>query len=487
MEEITLPFNDLKQNALLGHLIINQKFFKMVYKKVKPNWFLSERTSKVYKILTNYYETYGRFPSREELKSCNEIMSLDLKERNLLQAWISAAILSTQQVSIDAIKPDLTEWLHAVILMKGMREAQQFYNNKEIKQCHSKLMESVKEVANTNFNKGTEVSFLDYDVYLKEVESERKEALTTGLNILDRALLEGATEGGLQKGDTTIVMAPINAGKTTTLITMACHNIVRSKDVLFMSHEGRPSDIRLKILANMLDCTIPQILEHYRDPAKKIHLDRVTKQIHKHLKYVPYNRAGMTIEEVVPIILGTQEDWMSEHDGKGFDMLVSDYPAILTTEIAKRGNLQRRNIDQIIYNNYVQLALEHNWHSLLAIQTNREGSKVNQGGGGGGGRLLGMEDVKESWDPMAEASNVITINRNIKDEASNTIIFNIAKSRSNQKGLAIVAKSNFKHQKTHSETMGGFSYTGSTRIEADIDLLREQFLNGQVPSTLVNP
>ncbi len=32
----TLPFNSLKQSALLGHLIINEQFFKMTYTKIKP-------------------------------------------------------------------------------------------------------------------------------------------------------------------------------------------------------------------------------------------------------------------------------------------------------------------------------------------------------------------------------------------------------------------------------------------------------------------
>ena len=100
LENITLPFNDLKQNSLLGHLLINEKFFKIVYKKIKPSWFLSERNSKIYQILVGYYEFYRKFPSREELRSCKDLMLMDLKEKNIINAWISNCILSTQQIGL---------------------------------------------------------------------------------------------------------------------------------------------------------------------------------------------------------------------------------------------------------------------------------------------------------------------------------------------------------------------------------------------------
>lgn len=253
-----------------------------------------------------------------------------------------------------------------------------------------------------------------------------------------------------------------------------------------MTHEGRPEDIRLKFLANLLDCEIHQLFDLYQNENKISQIEMMVKKLDKHLKYLPYNKPGMTIEEVVPIIVSNQEEWVSNHDGKGFDMLVSDYPALLTTEIAKRGNLQKRNVDQVVYNNYVQMALEYKWHSLLAIQTNREGSKINKGLSGDD-RLLVMEDVKESWDPIAEASNVLTLNRGPKEIANNTIIYNVAKCRSNKTGIAIFAKSNFAHCKTHSESLGGTEYSGTNRPAMEItDEHLIQFNNQRLPSTLTN-
>ncbi len=398
-------------------------------------------------------------------------------KRGLILAYITKAIVDTQQIRIDAIKPELTEWLHSVILMKGMSEAQDLFNKQQIKECHSKLMIAVKEVQTTSFDRGQAVTFNNFQEYLSKAGEERLEALTTGLDVLDKQLLKGTTGGGLQKGDTTIIMAPVNIGKTTCLITMACANILKSKDVFFMTHEGRPEDIRLKILSNILQCPIDLIFDYYRDPAKLAKLTAVTALIEKHLKYIPYNKAGgMTIEEVVPIIRSTQEEWMANHDGKGFDLLVSDYPAILTTELARKGTLQKRNMDQVVYNNYIQLALEYKFHSLLAIQTNREGSKINKHMGGDN-RLLVMEDVKESWDPMAEASNVLTLNRSPQAINKGLIIYNVAKCRSNTAGVAVYAKSNFASNITHSNELGGFAYQGMRSAEHIVEELWSAYSN----------
>jgi replicative DNA helicase len=476
----TLPFNQLKQSALLGHLLINEPFFKMTYTKVKPSYFLSEKLAHIYKLLIKFYESYHSFPTREEFRTSMVIEIMEPAERGLILAYVGKAIMDTQQIRLDAIKPELTEWLHSVILMKGMTEAQSHFNRQQIKECHEKLMVAVKEVQTTSFDRGQAVSFTNYKEYLTKSETERMEALTTGLDILDRCLLKGAPSGGLQKGDTTIVMAPVNIGKTTCLITMATANIIKGKDVFLMTHEGRPEDIRLKILSNVLQCPIDAIFELYRDPAKIAKLELVTAQIEKHLKYIPYNKAGgMTIEEVVPIIRSTQEEWQASHDGKGFDLLVSDYPAILTTELARKGTLQKRNMDQVVYNNYIQLALEYKFHSLLAIQTNREGSKINKHLNGDN-RLLMMEDVKESWDPMAEASNVITINRSPQAIQKNLIIYNVAKCRSNTAGVAVYAKSNFANNTTHSNELGGFAYQGVRNAEHIVEELWHLYKNQNI-------
>lgn len=167
----------------------------------------------------------------------------------------------------------------------------------------------------------------------------------------------------------------------------------------------------------------------------------------------------MTIEEVVPIIRMNQEEWATTHKGKGFDLLISDYPAILSTQQAQKGNLQMRHKDKIVYDYYVQLALEYKFHSLLAIQTNREGARVNNQEKGND-RLIHSTDVSESFDPIKEATNIITLNRSPEAKKDNYLIYLIDKSRGSETGISILARTNFAHCITHSEALGATAFVG---------------------------
>ncbi len=484
-ESITLPFSQLKQNALLGHLLVNEQFFKIAHRRIKPKWFLSERNSQIFKFLCGYYEKYAIYPTPSEFREYPEFLAMEPKDRNILFSFISRNIAETQQIHLEVIKLELTEWLHSVILMRGMEAAKDLYNKNEIKDCYQTLMEAIRDVASSRFDGGEQITFSNYKEYLVKAKEERVEAMTTGLSVLDRMLLKGSTNGGLQRGDTTVVMAPVNIGKTTCLITMACHNIRSAKDVLFMTHEGRPDDIRLMFLANMMGVSRDGVISLYNDPSNIPRLEAAVRLLDKHLKYIPYNKAGMAVEEVIPIIRSSQEDWLATHDGKGFDLLVNDYPALLLTDLAKKGSLQKRSSDQIVYDNFVQLALEYKFHSLLAIQTNREGSKVNKGVSQvSEKRLLTMEDVQESWGPIERATNVITLNRNPFSQLNNIIIYGIAKSRGNKTGVAVMAQSDFGKCNTHSEDMGAVGYSGTKTAEEYFQIFMDQYRNQEIPETV---
>jgi hypothetical protein len=834
-QNLTLPFDQNKQNALAGHLFLNVNFFKACSTRIKPEWFLSTRNANLYALLLQFHNKHGFHPSIEEFKSFTPFVLMEPRDRGTLHAQLVLCIGATQNIRLDVIKPELTEWLHSVILMRGLNTAKDDFNNKKIKECYEKLMAAIKEIQSASFEKGNEVTFANYKEYLQEALEERREALTTGLSILDRALMEGATNGSLLKGETTIVMGPVNQGKchgidtpimmadgtikmvqnvvsgdllmapdgtprkvlsttkgwgplyriipksggdsfvcndahilslkltkngyghgkgdiinipvtdyisksdefkyytrlwrasldfsekeleidpyilglwlgdgstgeavlttmdpilrdiwcdwviqnndniavydkdnnkaatyaatwnrenldpvdrkskinsnnllkklglinnkhiphkylissreqrlkllagiidtdgyanikdsdyqvitklpslaedyaflarslgfkvtisptikqiksinftgtyysvlirgklseipvqlnykkmqdsdkdssisgfrveplgdgdyygftldgdhlyllkdftvthnTSFFVSVIAANIIRQKKVLFMTHEDKYQNIRLKLLANMTKTPVFKLFNYLNDHELELKIKVATTLLDKYLKYIPYVRAGMTIEEVVPMIRHAQEERMlqdrlnnnARENEAGYDLFVCDYPAILSTDKA-RGGMSQRQIDKIVYSNYIQLAGEYNFHALLAIQTNREGSKINKQIGSER-RLLEMEDVKESWDPMAEASNVITINRSPEAARLEYITFNMAKGRNNKKGVAVMARSNFACSITHSEELGGIMFEGSLTQEQNAEALLLNYNNQLVPQS----
>jgi KaiC/GvpD/RAD55 family RecA-like ATPase len=479
----TLPMSDMKQSAILGHLIVNQRFFLVGNRQIKTNWFKNPYVSKAYGLVLDLYTLIGRQPTLAELKNHPKLCNEDPQIQQNITTAIDKSLSDAGQISLEAIKPELIDWLHSKILFDSMTKGAKLWNSAKFHDAAMILEGAIREYHDAKFEEGVEIRFDDPGTYVPQIETSKGECLTTGLKLLDSALLDGATVGGLQKGDTTVMMAPVNIGKTTSMLTIARHNIMAGKNVLLMTHEGRPDDIRLKLLKSAIDASESEVLAMYRDQEKRDRLYAFSSFIQKYCTYIPYNKAGMTVEDVIPIIRAAQEKRKLE-TGAGYDLLVVDYPGKLGTEIASKGNLQTRHIVDTVYEVYVQLALEYNFHSLLAIQTNREGSKVNQNRNHDN-RLLTMEDVNEAWGPMTSASNVISLNRSPAAQRNNRITYFVAKSRSNEVGQAIVARTNFSHGITHSNEMGAVSYMGTKTLEETIDNYLLNMPGQRIPDDMI--
>lgn len=488
-DKISLPFNKVKQRAVLGHILTNPSFFLQCRAQIKPNWFSEELLSaKIYKIQCEWFDRHGYAPSVEEVAGCPAVMSEPIPEQTKIRNHIQLCLSEMTKFGLDAIRAELTEWLRAVVFREALETATKAYNRGLFNQVDSIFKETVRRGNDIEFEDHGEVTLNNLQLLIEKTERERGTALTTGLKIFDQALMDGATVGGLQRGDMTLILAPSNVGKTTALITIACHNVRRGKSVLLMTHEGRPDDIARKIHQSFLGMTYPEILAAYKDPKLFAVLQQKLEFLNRFMTYIPINKPGMTVEYVEAKIRRAQEARMAKKGGKGYDLVVSDYPAKLTTEKAAKGNLPRREIDRIVYDYYVQLALEYNFHALTAIQTNRDGSRVNNGREE---RLLTKEDVSESWGPIELATNVITMNRSPFAKQMGRVTFYVDKSRSSETGTAIVCNSRYDMSLTHSEELGGIWYRGHVTMEDRVDdLLRQfgkdpDFARREIPESLV--
>lgn len=482
---IVLPFSQDRQDALLGYLLTDDQFFNQARNKIKPTWFLNIKSAKIYSRLLEIYEKYKRKVTLEEMKADSLFILENAPERAALANHLNACVNKIQYHGLDIIKNELTEWLHSVIFQDGVQKAATLFNAKKTHESYQHITSIVRELKDAKFDDGEQISFLDLDKSLVKDSEDFRLALTTGLSILDRALIADSDGGGLLPGDMTLLLASVNVGKSTAMISMIRHNILLGKKVLFMTHEGRPSDIRNKLVCSVLGCTLGQLINMYKTEEGLKKLQFASNLISKYLVYVPYNKPGMAIEDVEPIIRRLQEsEMMSNKERKGFDLLVVDYPAKLTTRRASQGHLPQRISDHIVYEYYTQLALEYKFHVLCAIQTNREGSKLNKGIVKQD-RFLSMEDVAESWGPMQSATNVISINRDLLSQQKNIITFYVCKSRSSQVGTAVVARSDFARALTHSNELGGLYYQANAPMSEKVDMLLEQYNNKELPTDLI--
>ncbi|MDE2425762.1 MAG: hypothetical protein KGO96_07630 [Elusimicrobia bacterium] len=471
----SLIFNEEAQNAVLGHLLLDQKFFIQCLGKIYPNYFNNSKNAIIYSSQLELFKKKHDFPTLNDVLNYYDVYNNKQIPYGDFKSQFEKCIDCKLSNKLDTLREKMTAWMQAMVFKKHGVNAINLYNSGRVGEALELMTKIDKERREISFEDTSRIIFGDFEDYLKKSEENIKNALPTGLKLLDKALLEGSENGGLLRGNTTIVMAPTDSGKTSTLITMACHNVLTEHPVLFMTHEGVPEDIKLQTLCcmmslieiknksnrfpNGLDRLAIYELKETAEGRKKIKY--ATDLLDQFLEYRPYNKPGMTIEDVEPEILRAQDSRAALNNGKGFDLLVSDYPAKLSTRMASHGHMPWHIVKQVVYDYYVQLAISNKFHSLLAIQTNREGYKTNKGHGSGGQRLLTPDDVADSYNVTQLANNIISVNRDDKSMLNNLMTLLVCKSKNSKTGKAIVCRTNFGCRVTHTEELGSTCYDNS--------------------------
>lgn len=478
----SLAFDPAKEAALVGHLVRDKKFLSQFRHLGKAEYFTQARHRAIIEQLFKFFDLNKRAPTEAELQI--SWRAEDEKTRREILTTLNMCCMRTSDFPLDVIRKELTEWVQSKHVYETLVSSAEEYNRERPDAAIRLIKEMASGIGRMNFDLEREEKF-DLDEIFASRASELEGACTFGLKIIDNLILPESTHGGLLPGDVTVLLAATNGGKTSTMLTVARHNLLSknpnhgdNRKVLMLTHEGRPTDIKFKLLCSLLNANRHQLDQMYieRSPL----LERAAKILHNNFTYIPMNEPGQTVEAVAAVVQQKQEEAIAKW-GRGYDLVIDDYPAKLTTSVAKGGNMTKRNIDEYVYNYFVQLGLENKFHVLCAIQSNREGSKINKGFRGAEKRLLSMEDVLESWGPMTLATNVISINRNVKSANKNIVTFYISKSRSNKTGFAIAAKTNFGACVTHSDTMGGVYYSNDMPIIDRVEQLLTMYKNNEIP------
>lgn len=482
----SLPFSEQKQDAMLGHLLLNDRFFVQARTKIQPSWFVNVYNAKIWAGKQNFYVKYDRAPTLPELKEESSIVQEDEGVKKRIYSKIDECLSQVQNFGFDTIAPELTDWLHARIYHEMVDKSTSLFNKQHFQASYAVMKEKVKEIDTITFSNDNEVSFDNIEEDLKEEILNRKNALTFGLKTMDRVLVpqmyddEGreVRTGGLLKGDSTILLASTNVGKTSCMLTIIAHNILPpyNKSVLLFVHEDTEQEVKQKLLCAVLNWSRAQLFDGYKSPEGRAAIEFAISCIRRNVVYVHNAKAGLKVEEVAHLAMRKQDERASksEYGFNGFDMFADDYPGILSSE-AIGAKWEKRDSDSYIYRHFIAMANDIGWHTLLAIQSNREGAKINAKIQGYQKRLLIPQDVAESWPVMCMADNVISMNRDDLAEACEYLTFYVGKSRSNKKGVAVLAKSDYAHSRTHDDILGSTWYPGTSTMSDKVDALLQQY------------
>lgn len=479
-----LPFDARQQQALVGHAIMDDKFFIQIKDRLKPEWFLDAYVSKIFSAEVEFWNQFQRCPNGfEELQAYKALAKLNMADKLKVQALIQTCRAETAHYGLDFLCDQLTTWSKTRLFLRDMPQIANLINTEQVSKAESLLHSSSREIQVTRFDGVAPADLGNLRALVESQKLDYENALTFGHPLLDAKLNpEALGNGALLRGDTTVFIAPMNIGKTTTMISVARHNWAQGKSVLYIALEARDKDLMEKIWQSALRKTKGELRKMCLDGTeqdKKI-IETVEQRFMDDFTFLHMVKVGLTVEEVISVIR-TYQQRRKALKGKGYDLLVVDYPQILTSEQARGSKWEYRQTQDFIYRQFVQLDLEEKFHGLLAAQENKEGAKANDNEE----RLTLPTDVAECWAIAMSATNILTINRGPRAQANSRVTYYLGKSRSSETGWAVTCKSDFGRAISHAPDMSAIAYRGTGTMNDKIEGLLKNYRNCDVPEGIL--
>jgi hypothetical protein len=478
-----LPFEPKQQDAVLGHILSDKNFFVQVKDRIRGAWFLDGWGGKLYDSYVKFYSKYGHLPaSDDEFLGWEDLFDLPPAERAKLKNTLLRCRNETANYSLDVLREGLTGWLQSRIYHQYVGESANLFNNRKFGDARKVLEKAVRELQDTYFEG---IPALDYDPWrlVESIEHDTSKALTLGHPLLDRVMNPDCARGSLLPGDSTVLMAPTNVGKTTATIAVIAANILERKHCIVLTHEGRDRNLMEKVYQALIGVTPTQFRAMAR--SNELHLRNGLQAIYdllkEYLTHIHIQKPGLTVEEVVSIIRSHQQR-LKARTGHGYHICADDYPAILGSGGISNVRMEKHDRISYIYRYLVDLMGEEQIHGLFPIQTNRDGSKMNRQVGDYRNKkhLLTLEFVQAAYEATNSATNILTINRSPDDQAKHLITYLFCKSRSSETNVAVACRSAFHIGRAHWGSLPATMFRGTEGID-QLDSLLLEFPNQEIP------
>lgn len=463
----SLKFDELWQDAMVGYMFKEYSFFLRCRKFLKPEWFQNPITSEIVNKLFSLYDKISvkRLVTKAEVEGALAQIHIEPQVMSQYRTKLTMINTATENVGLDILAKDMTSWIRIVKLHNSITESANLFNKREYDKVPEWLKGKIQDIMQTSFEKDDKVDFTDAVEFFEKRDEILNDCCTIGHPDFDEILRKGCklsaagsinpfdlrklTVGSLVKGDTTVLIGATNSGKTSSIISIVNSNLSMGKDVLLITHEQTSEEIKAKVFQNMCGFDNAKLGSLKLDPeaAKKVQM--AGHFINKHLDYISYTVPGeMFVENVINIITLYQERRIAV-SGRGFDLVVVDYPGKLKSKIYQNRHSSGWEEQSYVYDQFMIAARHFRFHILLPCQTNRDGFKANRDGD----RQVDLGDVAGAFATVQGADNVIIINRSDSDKATGRIRYVLAKSRLSATGSTFVSKTDLSRSRTHGLTL----------------------------------
>lgn len=383
------PFRDEYQKQALSLLLRDNQFVKANRDLIRPGYFDNYFHASLCRHVLKFFDTYGRVPSESSLE---QYLIEKVRDDSDLKFFLGLlGRLYHSPLDSDYVKENMIRFARqqevrrALMVAKGMNAEGRFDDIHRLISKATLIGSEANDLGTSLFDTVEET----IDQLNPEVLAETK--LPTLISSIDRVL-----NGGVDRGEINLMMAPPEAGKSIWLVNMAFAGLFQGKDVLFVSCEMSEDKIKLRLNSRITGIPLYDMYSFKKSQVEKMQYFRENSG---ELKVKQYPTRQATVNDVRRLL-----DNLRNVEGFVPDLLVVDYLDDLDST-----QHHERRYDRLgaITQELRGLAGEYGLYLWSATQGNR---------GSDGKKILSKKDKADSWMVIMDADVILGLMRTDEEQ-----------------------------------------------------------------------
>lgn len=391
------------QEKLVQLIIDEPSFANQVGEVLDFNFFELKYLQVFSKMIYEYRDQYGKYPSRASLES-------------LLRTQISQENEVTQKqmrdfyvrVVSDSLKPIDSEYVVDKSLDFCKKQKLRSAMLQSVELLETARFEEIGKVLNNALNLGTsnELGYKYEEDFEQRYKQKNRNPIQTSWKVIN-----DLTQGGLGAGDLGVVIAPTGAGKSMVLTTIGAEALRQGKKVVHYTLELSDETIGLRYDS----CLTGIPLDSLR--ALKDQVEQEIQQISGKLIIREYPTKSATTETIKAHL-----ERLKQNEFKP-DLVIVDYGDLLKP---CRYGKEKHNDLESIYEELRGLAKVFSCPFWTASQTNRSGLNAE---------VITMDSISQAFSKCFVADLIFSCSRTVLDRKTNSGRFFVAKNRYGPDGI----------------------------------------------------
>jgi len=401
------------EELILQNLILDNDYFGKVFGYLDTKHFYNFENIEIFKEIKEMFSEYNTKPTARELgirlKNSPRIKK-DNKQKILDK--FKEILLTEPQKNKTFLLSETEKYIQKVELSEAILKSVDIINKGEEFTPVVGLIEKAISI-NFNYDTGLDYTSDNTDVLLYEYYSQKNNGLTSGVKSLDELL-----GGGFRPKTLNIVAAPSHGGKSVFLVSVASAQLMKKKNVFYITLEMSEEEIARRIDANLIHHNANDMnkltFEEYKQKKQEI------KKYAGRLKIKEYPSGYMNTLRLESLLTELQNE-----DGFSPDVIIIDYLTLMSssrTTLAQAGNNYSyyKNVSEELHG----FAKKYNIPVISAAQLNRSAY---------GNMDAGMESVADSLGIVQTADTFFAILTSDQLKAENLALIKFLKNRNTGK------------------------------------------------------